>query len=102
MNHPIASDYTNTLKFYGIAPTPLRCKILQAIYASTVEFTVAELLNLLQADKKKISRSYVTSILQLYKVRGLLVVASPANKNGHRGRSVTRYLLSGKHILAML
>ncbi|HEY9006415.1 MAG TPA: hypothetical protein VIM75_09785 [Ohtaekwangia sp.] len=89
--------YSNTLTFYNITPTPLRCQVLEAIYATTVTFSVQELLTLLHAKNKKITRSSLVAMLRFYTSKGLLF---KIRKGSHTGKTVTKFVLSGKHILA--
>jgi hypothetical protein len=102
MNKKHLPNYSTILSFYGITPTPIRLETLKAIYASPSEFTAQEALKYISQDVPTVNSNSVMSVLRLFKSRGLLVKLENGNKKDNRGRPITRFCLSGTHILSTL
>jgi Fe2+ or Zn2+ uptake regulation protein len=95
-------DYTKILEFYKIAPTSIRIEVLKAIYSTSVEFDIQEIINLLKSAGQDVNRNSVMSVLRLYRSRGLLVRVQKIDQKDKAGRPAVKFLLSGEHILTSL
>ena len=102
MKNRTLTEYKKILNFYGIMPTPIRIKVLKAIYASPAEFNTQQIREALSGEKPLISQNSIIASLRLFKTRSLLVQIENKEPRDKLGRPLMWFSLSGKHILTIL
>lgn len=102
MTDNLSTDLHKVLAFYKINSTPVRLRILRAIYDTRVEFTIQQIQKKLNTTKPTISSTTLKAFVRLGHTRGLLTRHHKKGQASEMGRPAIWYSLSGSHILSIL